>query len=125
MGAQTGHLVGRSEELGSLDRVLAELDRGRPVAVLLVGEAGIGKTRLLTEFGARADAEGDLVLSGAASELERDLPFSLFVDALDEYVRGVDPELIAPLEDDVRTELAHVFPALTTLGGDRPSALQH
>lgn len=125
MGAQTGHLVGRAEELGSLDRVRAELDRGRSVAVLLVGEAGIGKTRLLTEFGARADAEGDLVLSGAASELERDLPFSLFVDALDEYVRGVDPELIAPLEDDVRTELAHVFPALTTLGGDRPSALQH
>ena len=115
MGAQTGHLVGRAKELGSLDRVRAELDRGRSVAVLLVGEAGIGKTRLLTEFGARADAEGDLVLSGAASELERDLPFSLFVDALDEYVRGVDPELIAPLEDDVRTELAHVFPALTTL----------
>ena len=64
MGAQTGHLVGRAEELGSLDRVRAELDRGRSVAVLLVGEAGIGKTRLLTEFGARADAEGDLVLSG-------------------------------------------------------------
>ncbi len=125
MGAHTGHLVGRAEELGSLDRVRAELDRGRSVAVLLVGEAGIGKTRLLAEFGARADAEGDLVLSGAASELERDLPFSLFVDALDEYVRGLDPELIAPLEDDVRTELAHVFPALTTLGGDRPSALQH
>ena len=125
MGAQTGHLVGRAEELGSLDRVRAELDRGRSVAVLLVGEAGIGKTRLLAEFGARADAEGDLVLSGAASELERDLPFSLFVDALDEYVRGVDPELIAPLEDDVRTELAHVFPALTTLGGSSPSALQH
>src|SRR5579862_1615629 len=125
MGAQTGHLVGRAEELGSLDRVRAELDLGRSAAVLLVGEAGIGKTRLLTEFGARADAEGALVLSGAASELERDLPFSLFVDALDEYVRGVAPELIAPLEDDVRTELAHVFPALTTLGGDGRSALQH
>src|SRR5579862_4350144 len=102
MGAQNGHFVGRADELGSLDRVRAELDRGRSVAVLLVGEAGIGKTRLLTEFGARADAEGDLVLSGAASELERDLPFSLFVDALDEYARGVDPELLAPLENDVR-----------------------
>ena len=53
MGPQTGHLVGRAEELGSLDRVRAELDGGRSVAVLLVGEAGIGKTRLLTEFGAR------------------------------------------------------------------------
>jgi DNA-binding CsgD family transcriptional regulator len=125
MGAQTDHLVGRVEELGSLDRALAELDRGRSAAILLVGEPGIGKTRLLAEFGARADAEGHLVLAGSASELERDLPFSLFVDALDEYIRGVDPSLLEPLEDDVRTELAHVFPSLTALAGDRPSALQH
>jgi ATP/maltotriose-dependent transcriptional regulator MalT len=125
VGAQTDQLVGRAGELDSLARALAELDQGRSVATLLVGEPGIGKTRLLTEFGARADAEGHLVLSGSASELERDLPFSLFVDALDEYVRGVDPRLVQPLEDDVRTELAHVFPSLTTLAGGRPSALQH
>src|SRR4051812_15514420 len=125
MGTQTDHLVGRAEELGSLARALAELDRGRSIATLLVGEPGIGKTRLLTEFGARADAEGHLVLSGSASELERDLPFSLFVDALDEYVRGLDPELVAHLDDDVRTELGHVFPSLTTLAGDHPAALQH
>ena len=125
MGTQTDHFVGRAEELGSLTRALAELDRGRSVAILLVGEPGIGKTRLLTEFGARADAEGHIVLTGSATELERDLPFSLFVDALDEYVRGVDPELISLLDDDVRTELAHVLPSLTTLAGDRPTALQH
>ena len=59
--------------------------------MLLVGEPGIGKTRLLAELAARADAERQLVLSGSASELERDLPFSVFVDALDEYVRGIDP----------------------------------
>ena len=125
MGAQTDQLVGRAEELGLLARVLAELAQGRSAAVLLVGEPGIGKTRLLAEFGSRADAEGHLVLSGSASELERDLPFSLFVDALDEYVRGVGPEVVAVLDGDDRAELAHVFPSLTPLAARRSAALQH
>ena len=71
------HFVGRAAELGSFDRFLAELDDGRPVATELVGEPGIGKTRLLAELAARADARGHLVLSGSGSELEQDLPFSL------------------------------------------------
>ena len=70
---------------------LAELERGRPAAIELVGEPGIGKTRLLAELAARADARGHLVLAGSASELERDLPFWVFVDALDEYVAGPRP----------------------------------
>lgn len=40
---------------------------------------GIGKTRMLRELAARAEASGHLVLAGAASELERDVPFSVFV----------------------------------------------
>src|SRR5512132_3281619 len=125
MAPQADHLVGRAEELSSLDRALAELDQGRSVAIVLVGEPGIGKTRLLGELGARADAEGHLVLSGSASELEGDLPFSVFVDALDEYVRGLGPNRFAGLEDDVRTELARVFPSLTALASGRKVALQH
>ncbi|HEY6835645.1 MAG TPA: AAA family ATPase [Gaiellaceae bacterium] len=125
MGPQTDNLVGRAEELSSLDRVLAELAPGHSVALLLVGEPGIGKTRLLAELASRADAQGHLVLAGSASELEGDLPFSVFVDALDEYVRGLRPNRFADLEDDVRTELAHVFPSLTTLAGGPEVALQH
>jgi ATP/maltotriose-dependent transcriptional regulator MalT len=121
----TDHLVGRAEELSSVDRVLAELDEGGSNAMLLVGEPGIGKTRLLAELAARADARGHLVLTGSASELERDLPFSVFVDSLDEYVRGLSPNRLAVLDDDVRTELAHVFPSLTALASGRQVALQH
>ena len=62
---------------------------------------------------------------GSASELENDLPFSAFVDALDEYLRGLDPERLASLDDDVRTELAQVFPSLTALGTPQDVALQH
>jgi len=121
----TERLVGRAEEMSSLDQVLAELDQGRSAAIVLVGEPGIGKTRLLAELAARADARGQLVLSGSASELERDLPFSVFVDALDEYVRGLERSRLADLDDDVRTELAHVFPSLTALATEREVALQH
>ena len=118
-------LVGRADELESLEQVLDELDRGRPVAIELVGEPGIGKTRLLSELAARAELRGHLVLSGSASELERDLPFSVFVHALDEYVESLDPNELSALDDDVQAELAHVLPSLSALAGGRAVALQH
>jgi ATP/maltotriose-dependent transcriptional regulator MalT len=122
---RTGHFVGRAEELGSLERVLGELDRGRPGAIDVAGEPGIGKTRLLREVAARAGTRGYLVLSGAASEFERDLPFSVFVDALDEYLASLEPDRLAALDDAVAAELAHVFPSLSALAGGRRVSPQH
>jgi DNA-binding NarL/FixJ family response regulator/tetratricopeptide (TPR) repeat protein len=119
------HLVGRADELGSIDEVLAALGRGRPGVIELAGEPGIGKTRLLRELAARAEASGQLVLAGSASELERDLPFSVFVDALDEHVAGLEPATLAALDDDVQAELAHVFPSLSALAAGREVAPQH
>ena len=86
---------------------------------------GIGKTRLLAELAARAEARGHLVLAGAAAELERDLPFSVFVDALDQYVAGLDPRRLAALDDQVQAELAHVFPSLWSLAAGRVAVPQH
>jgi len=120
-----GDLVGRADELDSLERLLDELDQGSPGALEVAGEPGIGKTRLLRELAARAEVRGHLVLGGSASELEHDLPFSVFVDALDEYLRGLDPERLAVLDDQVRAELAHVFPSQWALAGGREVALQH
>ena len=125
MPPHTEHLVGRTDEISLLDRALEELDQGRPAAVEVVGEPGIGKTRLLAELADRADERRQLVLSGSASELERDLPFSVFVDALDEYLRALDRARFDALDDDVRTELAHVFPSLTALATEHAVALQH
>jgi ATP/maltotriose-dependent transcriptional regulator MalT len=113
VGSPAEQVVGRAEELGVIDRALDDLSLGTPGIVELVGEPGIGKTRLLAELAARADAEGTLVLSGRAAEFERDLPFWVFVDALDEYVQGLEPGRIDALSDDVRAELAQVLPSLT------------
>ena len=118
-------LVGRAAELASLEQSLEALGGGGSGAVVLVGEPGIGKTRLLRELAARAERCGYLVLSGSASELERDLPFSVFVDALDEYVEGLQPSQLSRLDEDVQAELAHIFPSLLGLGNDRQVALQH
>lgn len=81
---QTAHpLVGRDRELGALERLLQEARAGAPRFVVLSGEPGIGKTSLIAAFGRAAEAGGCSALSGRATELERDFPFGLIVDALD------------------------------------------
>jgi ATP/maltotriose-dependent transcriptional regulator MalT len=124
MGVDNSPLVGRAAELALLDDTLAELAHGEWKAVELVGEPGIGKTRLLAELAHRAVDRDQLVLSGSASELERDLPFWVFVNALDDYVRGLDPRLLELLDPDVRADLGSVFPSLSAIEG-RDDALQH
>jgi tetratricopeptide (TPR) repeat protein len=123
MARLADELVGRAAELDALDGAIAGLEGGGPGALVLLGEPGIGKTSLLGELAERADARGHIVLSGGASELEDDLPFWLFVDALDEYVAGLHPRRLESLEDDVRTELALVFPSLAELAGASQAGL--
>jgi AAA ATPase-like protein len=79
-------LVGRGAELRVFERALAGLDGGRRSWVGLLGEPGIGKSRLLRELGERARARGYVVLEGRVAELERDVPYALWVDALDDRV---------------------------------------
>ena len=118
-------LVGRKAELAMFEQALTDLERGGSAAVEVVGEPGIGKTRLLSELGRTADARGQLVLSGSASELESDVPFWLFVDALDEYVHGLKPDRLAALADTTRAELATVFPSLSAPATHADAALEH
>jgi len=118
-------LVGRAEELASLERALDELEHGRSAAVELLGEPGIGKTRLLRELGTRAELRGQLVLAGSGSELERDLPFSVLVDAIDEYVQSLGPDWFDVLDQDVLSDLGHVFPSLSALASPADVTLQH
>ena len=59
-------LIGRESELKSLTQHLERAKEGRGSTVLLSGEAGIGKTRLVQEFKEHADEEDFIVLDGAA-----------------------------------------------------------
>src|SRR5918996_4572510 len=122
--APTAQLVGRAPELEVLDRAVAGLEDGYGGALSIVGAPGIGKSRLLAEVARRADAKGYLVLAGAASELERDLPFGVFVNAMDEYLESLEPRRLERLEEEVRVELARLFPSLASFGGGDGEALQ-
>ncbi len=122
---QAPQLVGRAAELAVVDRVLDALERGRPGAVAVSGEAGIGKTALLAETAARADRRGHLVHAGSAAELEQDLPFSVFVDALDRHVEEIKIDHLDAVSDATIAELATVFPALSTVTVRSGASAQH
>jgi DNA-binding CsgD family transcriptional regulator len=109
--------VGRTDELAAVGDALEAIERGEPRAVEIMGPAGIGKTRLLAELAQRATERGQLVLSGAGAELEQDLPFWVFVDALDEYVERMEPRRLERLDESVRAELGQVLPALAAAPG--------
>ena len=94
------------------------------MAIEIVGEPGIGKTRLLLELADRAEERGYIVLTGRASELERDLPFWVFVDALDEYLQALEPRQLESLAEDVRAELALILPSVATLETEHGVAIQ-
>src|SRR5215210_2617997 len=122
--AITDTLVGRRDELRRFDDALDGLAAGAAGAIEVTGAAGIGKTRLLAEVAARADARGYIVLRGAAADLERDIAFWVFLDALDEYVESVEPRRLSNLSEEVATELARVFPSLAHLGRAGAMGLQ-
>jgi DNA-binding NarL/FixJ family response regulator len=115
-------LVGRVEELAVLEHALAAVERGSAGAIALSGEPGIGKTRLLVELERLAEQRGQLVLGGRASELESDLPYWVFVHALDEHLRSLEPDRIERIDQRLGGELARIFPALAGFG-DGPGAV--
>ena len=111
-GDRSRPLVGRRQELARLDAALDALRSPGARWLVLGGEPGTGKTRLLTELGARAQAREQLVLVGRGSELERDLPFGVWVAALDDHVAALGPDRVEALVGDRAAELARVLPSI-------------
>jgi DNA-binding NarL/FixJ family response regulator len=90
-----GTFVGRTAELASLHRLATLSDGGGPVAALLLGDPGVGKTRLLGEF--RAGAGGVKQLATAGYEPEREVPLACMRPCLKELTTV--PEYGAVLDD--------------------------
>ncbi|HET6504049.1 MAG TPA: AAA family ATPase [Amycolatopsis sp.] len=88
-------LVARVDELRGLRAAFSRAARGDAGAVLVAGDAGVGKTRLLTELGELAAERGALVLTGRCLDVrEGGLPYLPFAEAL-APLAGVDEEIVA------------------------------
>ncbi|EFL35039.1 regulatory protein [Streptomyces viridochromogenes DSM 40736] len=106
--------VGRAAELGTLDEVLAGGAGGDPQALLVGGEAGVGKTRLLEEFADAARRRGAVVALGGCVEIGADgLPFAPFSTALRALRRELPAQLAAAAAGQ-EEELARLLPEIGT-----------
>ncbi|HEY7969584.1 MAG TPA: AAA family ATPase [Candidatus Limnocylindrales bacterium] len=114
MGTRSSPItVGRDDELARIDDARERASRGAPVLVLVRGEAGIGKSRLVADAIARAQAAGSLILHGACLDLDgQGLPYLPLVEALRIFIRSTPAarvvELLGPAMDDLRPLIPEV-----------------
>jgi DNA-binding CsgD family transcriptional regulator len=108
--------IGRRQELAALDATLEGLRASRPRWLVVSGEPGIGKTRLLSELADRATERRHPVFVGRGAELESELPFAIWVDALDDHVASLGERKLEALIGDRVGELARVLPSAAPAG---------
>jgi class 3 adenylate cyclase/tetratricopeptide (TPR) repeat protein len=113
-------LVGRSDEMATLGGVIEDLRRGTGRTIIVVGEAGIGKSRLLAEARTRARDENVAWLDGRCRALDEGTPFAGFRDLL----RASPPGVVAEGEaGSIMRRLADGEPAREE-DGRSPEALR-
>jgi DNA-binding SARP family transcriptional activator len=103
-------LFGRQVELGRLRALLGEAIGGHGHVATVVGEAGIGKTRLISALVADALAQGCRVLIGHCHESDSILPFGPWVDACRSGEVSADEEILGALHPARRAELTRLLP---------------
>jgi class 3 adenylate cyclase/tetratricopeptide (TPR) repeat protein/energy-coupling factor transporter ATP-binding protein EcfA2 len=113
-------VVGREAELARLSAALVEAAAGRGEVVMVTGEAGIGKTRLMEELAERAEHQGMTVLAGRCFDTDWAPPYGAFVEAVGALVAASDhDELRADLGPGAAF-LAQLVPAIRKTLPDLP-----
>ncbi len=107
-GLSWGVFVGRREEMDGLKDALEDALSGKGSLAMLVGEPGIGKTRLAEEFCVYSGLRGAQVLTGRGYEGESSLPYTPFIEALRQYTRSRP-------DDELRAQLGPGAPEIATL----------
>jgi DNA-binding CsgD family transcriptional regulator/tetratricopeptide (TPR) repeat protein len=114
--------VGRSSELTALVGALDQAVAGRTTNVLVTGDAGIGKTRLLEEFGRLAGSRSVPVVWGRATNEEGAPPFWPWRQILRGWLAGTDPGAAQALLGGAADDLTRIAPELRALTGATPDS---
>jgi DNA-binding CsgD family transcriptional regulator/tetratricopeptide (TPR) repeat protein len=111
--------VGRAAELKLLRTLMPQAEGEGSRVVLLGGEPGSGKSRLVRELAAEAAADGVLVLYGACDAVVR-TPYGPFVEALDQLAAAADPDELRAALGTTGGELTRLLPDLHARIGELP-----
>ena len=101
-------LVGRERELALLDEVLEQVERGQGQAVGIVGEAGVGKSRLLYEFRQRLAGQRVTVLEGRCLSYGSAMPYLPLLDLLRSHCGITEADSPEHITEKVRIGLQDV-----------------
>lgn len=124
LDATRGVFVGRERELEELSAGLNDAFAGRGRLFLLVGEPGIGKSRLAEEIVQKARARGALMLAGRCWEAGGAPAYWPWVESLRGYVRDAPAEVVAEEAGRGAADLAQLLPELRELLADLPEQPQ-
>lgn len=110
-GLSSPELVGRETQMERLSRVLDAAEESCPTLTLVVGEAGVGKTRLARQLAEHAADRGMLVLRGECIALSGgEFPYAPIAAALRDAAPAAIDAALTQLPARARSELARVFP---------------
>jgi class 3 adenylate cyclase/tetratricopeptide (TPR) repeat protein len=125
VGPVQAPFVGRERERADLRRAVGDARVGRGSFVLVSGEAGVGKSRLVHEIDAEADARGLRVLAGHSVKDEGQAPYLPFTEMLEQgMVTPRSPAILRDALGDAAPEIARIAPALRLVVPDIPAPLE-
>jgi len=101
-------LIGREREIATLQSLIDQVKQGHGQMLLLSGEAGIGKSRLLAEGKRQANEQGFLVLQGTCFPSDRSSPYAPLLDLLSSSHTEELLSLSTPNPDPLARELARL-----------------
>ena len=108
--------MGRARELAVVDEALAAVATGQGRLLILVGEPGVGKTRLAQEITRKAHAQGFRVITGRCYEPQQTIAYYPFLEALTMAMAGASPLL--------QTQLPERWPEVARLLPDHLASAQ-